>query len=72
MHLQQDSAGLNLSLFGATRAALLDHRNADAGREFAHGYGKIDVFIIHDKTEDASADTAPEAVKCLSLRAHVK
>src|SRR6266516_1807061 len=72
MQLQQDAARFNLSIFGATRAALLDHRNPNTRCELAHRRGKIDMLVIHHKAEDASSHAACEAVEGLSLRAHVK
>ena len=66
--MQQRAPRFVLAIVLAARAALFDHRNAGARRQFPHRGRKIDVLVIHDEAENASADAAAEAVKRLPLR----
>src|SRR5437867_224447 len=46
-------------------AGVFNHSNSGARRELAHGRWKIEVFVIHHKSEGAPACAAPEAMKRL-------
>src|SRR6267143_4852488 len=45
----------------------LDDWNSSSRRQFVHCRREIDLFVIHDKPENAPTDTAPKAVECLPL-----
>jgi hypothetical protein len=49
--------------------ALFDNWNADTGRQFSDRRWKIEMLVVHHKTENTSPDPAAEAVKRLPLRA---
>ena len=52
--------------------SFLHNRNSDPRRQFPHSRRKIDVLVFHDKTEDASPDTAAKTVKRLALWTDMK
>ena len=71
MQSQQDAARLVLPIF-AVWPPPYDHGDAYARRELAHRRGEIDVLIIHDEAENASAGAAAKTVEGLPLRAYMK
>ena len=60
-----------LSIFIRGRA-FLDNWNANARCQFPHGRWKIEMLVFHHEPENASADPAAKAMKCLALRIDVK
>ena len=48
--------------------ALLDDRNSRSRRQFVHRLREINMFVIHDKPENAPAHPAAKTMECLSLR----
>ena len=72
VQLQESPPRLVLTVLLSPGAAFLHHGNADTRTQFAHGRGKIDVLVLHDKAEDRPADATAEAVKGLPLRVDVK
>src|SRR5207247_3306207 len=49
-------------------AALFYNRDSDPRRQLVHGYGKIDVLVIHHKAENAAAHATAKTMKSLALR----
>src|SRR5436190_4356607 len=70
MQLEQCATSLVLTSVLTTPTALFDHGNFRTRRQFPHGRWKIEMLIIHDKTENAPPCSAAETVKRLALRAH--
>ncbi len=71
MEFEQSPARFMLSIF-VRGGAFLDDRNADPRRQFSHRRWKIEVLVFHHEPENAPADAAAEAMKCLALRIDVK
>ena len=60
-----------LSIF-VRGGAFLDNWNAHTRRQFSHSRWKIEMFVFHHESENASADSAAKAMKRLALRIDVK
>src|SRR3954447_18237536 len=68
MELKQCAPSFLLSIFAAAGPAFFNDRNPDAGGQFSHRRGKIDMLILHHKTEDTAAHAAAKTMKGLALR----
>ena len=60
VELKQRPARLVLTIVIAARAALFDHRNSRARRQFPHRRWKIEMLVIHDETENAPPTPQPK------------
>ena len=60
MELEQRATSLVLTIIIAARTALFDHGNSRARRQFPHRRWKIEMLVIHHKTENTPPTPQPK------------